>query len=113
MRSIVLAVCGSLLLTACASTPYSNGQTPTGVPTRAELAVEATGPLTFVAPSDGAVYLRDVPADQIVYRGDVRAGQRLAFDPKSNRATLDYQPLPTAVGLRRDASYQLYFAPGR
>jgi hypothetical protein len=113
MRLLLACAVACCCLSACAPAPYENGRVPTGVPQRADLAVEAdTGPLTFVAPADGDVYLRDVPADRIVYQSPVRAGQRLAFDPKTNQATLDYQPIPT-TGLRRDATYQLYFKPAR
>jgi hypothetical protein len=103
-----------LLLAACSNNDPAalSSPTPAGVPERAALAVESPGALTFVAPASGTAYLRDVPADRIVYRADLRPGQRLAFDPKADQSTLDYQPVQTE-GLRRDATYQLYFKPAR
>lgn len=107
-------VLGCLLIAAigggggCASESRRGDARVTDVPDGASLAVETMGPLTYVAPRDGTAHLRDVAADRVVYRGTVRAGQRLVFDPRDGRATLDYQPIATE-GLRRDSVYQLYF----
>ena len=46
-------------------------------------------PLTWMADRTGTLYVVDVPADTVVYRGPIRTGQTLVVDPQVNRISID------------------------
>lgn len=91
-----------MLLTGCTSDGLS------GLPGGASLAREGSSPLTFTAAESGTIYLRDQPADRIVYQGPVEKGQQLEVDAKIDRITLDGRPVKSSA-LRPDATYQVFF----
>jgi hypothetical protein len=90
-----------ILLSSC------NSSVPSGLPGGAALIREGAGPLTVYAPDNGIVYVRDLPADQIVYQGPVTKGQRIELDPGAERLTVDGQAVKTKR-LRPDATFQVY-----
>jgi hypothetical protein len=97
------AVIGICLLGGCAS----NGLT--GLPGGAALVQEGGAMLNFTATEKGMLYLRDQPADRLIYQGPVAPGQKLELDATTNRITLEGRPLATDAPLRRDATYQVFF----
>src|SRR3954470_19440249 len=80
-----------------------------GVPEGAKLIQESNSSATFTAAEKGMIFLRDQPADSVIYQGSVNAGQKLIVDAKGNRVTLDGHPLITTAPLRPDGVYQVFF----
>jgi hypothetical protein len=82
-NAIVLALllCASGLV-GCAAEPH-----PT-VPPEANQVVKGGRSISFRAPHDGRVYLRDESKDSLVYSTDIRRGQDFRLDP-SGQVTLD------------------------
>ncbi len=70
--------------------------------------------LSFIAPADGRVFLLDGQTKQILYRADVRAGDRLRADASRNAIELErahrLESAADAPRLERDRSYVIYFA---
>ena len=81
---------------------------PRGLPGGAALIREGVGALSVTAPDNGTLYVRDLPADRIVYEGAVTKGQRIDLDPAAGRLTVDGQPLKTK-NIRADATFQVFF----
>jgi hypothetical protein len=107
MRNLILTpLLAALFLTAC-----SSGQ-PHGLPGGATLMKEGGGPLTYTATDRGTLYLRDQPADHIVFETTVTPGQRLDVDPAANRVTLDGRAVDLRHALRADGTYQVFLKTG-
>jgi hypothetical protein len=102
MRALPLLVILALLLPSC------NSSAPTGLPGGAALIREGAGALSVAAPDNGTVYVRDLPADEIVYEATVTNGQRIDLDPAAGRLTIDGQPVKTKH-LRPDGTFQIFF----
>jgi len=79
-----------------------------GVPSAARLVDERPERVAFVAGAAGAVYVRDVAADEVVFTRALVVGQTV--EACGERLTVDGQ-LVRATGLRSDAMYQVFFVP--
>jgi hypothetical protein len=100
----ILAVCVVTLL-GC-----STGG-PKGIPDNAMLIKQGGPSFSVTATDNGMLYLRDLPADRVVYETAVQKDQRLEVDAAANRVTLDGQPVKTQT-LRPDGTYQVFLKPG-
>ncbi len=80
-----------------------------GVPEGAKLIQESNANATFTATEKGMIFIRDQPADSVIYQGPVNAGQKLVVDAKENRVTLDGHRVITTAPLRPDGVYQVFF----
>lgn len=103
LKLLSAAMIGICLLAGCASDGL------TGLPSGSALVQEGGAMLNFTATEKGTFYLRDQPADRLIYQGPISPGQRLEIDATTNRVTLDGRPLTTSTALRRDATYQVFF----
>ena len=90
--------------------PSCTSNAPAGLPGGAALIREGAGPLSVTATDDGMVYIRDLPADTIIYDGPVSKGQRLDVDPANGRVTVDGHIVKTKP-LRPDATFQIVLKP--
>ncbi|HSI31965.1 MAG: hypothetical protein ACAI43_22325 [Phycisphaerae bacterium] len=79
-----------------------------GVPRAARLVDERPERVAFVAGEPGAVYVRDVAADEVVFTRALAVGQTV--EACGERLTVDGQSVG-ATGLRADAMYQVFFVP--
>ena len=60
--------------------------------------------MNFTAKDKGSVYLRDQPADRVIYEGPIEPNQQLMVDVKANRALLGGRrtlPRPICESMRR------------
>jgi hypothetical protein len=84
---------------------------PKDIPGGAML-IKQGGPAFSVTTTDpGTLYLRDLPADRVVFETTVQKGQRLDVDAAANRVTLDGQAVKTQT-LRPDGTYQVFLKLG-
>ncbi|HEX2973268.1 MAG TPA: hypothetical protein VHP11_13115 [Tepidisphaeraceae bacterium] len=67
----------ALLVTGCASSTASDK-----VPKGALAIVTQSGPIGFIAPSKGTVYILDVDEDRLLSTTPVEAGVKLLFNPQ-------------------------------
>ena len=81
------------------------------IPRRAERvdAAQGTSELTYAARRDGTIYVYDVDADQLVYTGTLRDGQRFVLDPDDNLAEIDGRKVLDR-DLKSSHRFRLYFA---
>jgi hypothetical protein len=84
---------------------------PKGIPGGAMLVKEGNANLSYTATEKGTLYVRDQPADRVVYQSPVNAGQRLDTDLVAQRITLDGREV-SAGKLRADRVYQIFLKPG-
>ena len=104
-KSVLLAG----VLVACLPLSGCKSSNVEGVPEGAKLVQESSSSLTFTAANAGAFFIRDQPANQIIYNGPIDAGQKVVIDAKNQRVTLDGHPLITTAPLRPDGTYQVFF----
>jgi hypothetical protein len=94
---------GLFFLSGCASDGVA------GLPHGAALVQEGNASVTYAADGKGTIFVRDQPANRIIYEGNIEPGQELIVDAKAGRITLNRRPLTTTAPLRPDATYQVYF----
>jgi hypothetical protein len=103
LRTLPLLV-ALLVLAGCNSTA------PPGLPGGAVLIGEGDRRLSIAAPDNGTLYVRDLPADTVVYEGPVNKGQRIDLDAAAGRLTIDGRAVQ-AKPLRPDGTFQLFLKP--
>src|SRR4051812_38943691 len=94
--SIKLVVAFLALAVASGCTP----QGLTGIPGGAIMSQEGNGNLIFTAGDKGTIFLRDQPADRVIYQGPIEKGQQIKIDAGANRVTVDGKTVTTTTALR-------------
>jgi hypothetical protein len=69
---------------------------------------EGTGRVTYRAPDDGKVYVRDRNDDRIVYAGDVKRDELVTVDPDTNRVTVG-STVVSEKGLHKGNAHRIFF----
>jgi hypothetical protein len=78
------------------------------VPLNAREIGEGTETVSYTAPRDGTVYVKDDTAHKIVYSGKLEKGQMVKVDAKDNKVLVDGRTV-TERDLVNDHKYRLYF----
>lgn len=93
-----------LLIAGCVYTPLQYDLPPGAVVTQ-----PAGRNLSYIAPADGTVFVRDQPADVVIFTHAVKFGQTVEVNVSEDRITFDGRPVVPARSLRKDGTYQIFF----
>ena len=93
--------------TGCASDEH-----PKDIPLSAQEIGTGREKVSYTAPYDGTVYVRDDTRKEIVYSGKVSKGQMVNVDAKHNQVLIDNQTA-TKQDMVNDHKYSIYFDEDR
>ena len=106
-------LCVAALLAGCQSNNAGEGSGTgilrAGLPPSAQVVAEGTAQLTYTPEEPGQIYLYDMNRDRVVGRFNMRAGQRLALDGATGRATIDGNEVRVTPPRKNPGSYQIYY----
>ncbi|MGE5612032.1 MAG: hypothetical protein ACM359_22485 [Bacillota bacterium] len=103
--------CHLAILLACLVAGCAHSTASKHVPSDAWAITTKTGPIGFIAPAKGTVYILDVKADRLVYTRPVQFRDELLFDPQSKQILLNRTVIGQADS-NTNRSYRLYFQKG-
>src|SRR4051812_19006644 len=89
-----LATVLPLLIAGCIYTPLQYD-----LPTGAVLTQPTGRILSYIAPRDGTVFVRDQPADAVIFTAPIKFGQGVEVDAPNDRITFDHRPVVPARSL--------------
>lgn len=81
---ILLGVALAATSVGCGNRNNNDNFIPVG-----QLAVEGEGPVSYVAPRDGTIYVYGGNDNNLVYSGPIKKGETFSVEPKEKRLTID------------------------
>src|SRR5688572_25081569 len=80
------------------------------IPEEAILRTEGQQNVSFMAPSEGMVYVYDSSSNRLVYSGRMEEGSTIRVDPDNGRIMLGSQ-LASEKSIIRGNNFRIYFEP--
>ena len=86
----------------------SSESTETSIPRDARIGDSGTGNLTYTAPSDGRIWLRDAESSAVIYSAKIYRGDEIKVEPAANRISVNGRKV-LDQDLKKNHKHQLYF----